>query len=120
MGEDGVLRSFGADREIVDAVPLRPELIRAHFEPTPPREFIKYEVPRGVDGEGVPKVQWFHPPKELIAAPLAEEHNEKDEELLKRYRQMCYEGRAKLVVEGRSDTSISLYLLFHFVSRFGP
>lgn len=100
MGEDGVLRSFDADRNIVDAVPLRPELITAYFEPTPPEELDKYEVTKGVDGRDVPEEQWFHPPKELIPAPLAEEHRERDPEKLEKYRQMYYEDRAKLVEEG--------------------
>lgn len=92
---DGVLRSWDADRNVVDAVPLSPELIKAYNElPPPPSEAVSsaYE---GIDGTKVPKEQWFKSPQHLIPEPLAEEHRERDPEKLAAYRKAYEEQRSR-------------------------
>jgi len=67
-GKDGVLRSLTADREVVDAVALRPELIKALLDRMPHRAQNEIDY-RGVDGTKVPREQWFHPDKSLLPPP---------------------------------------------------
>jgi hypothetical protein len=85
LGKDGVLRSLTADREVVDAVALRPELIKALLDRMPynPQAEIDY---RGVDGTKVPQEKWFHPDRSLLPAPFnppEERRNLSPEELEK-------------------------------------
>ncbi|PQE15864.1 hypothetical protein CJF31_00008470 [Rutstroemia sp. NJR-2017a BVV2] len=65
LGKDGILRSLTADREVVDAVSLRPELMKALLDRMPydPQAEIDY---RGVDGTKTSKEQWFHPDRSLL------------------------------------------------------
>ncbi|EED15561.1 conserved hypothetical protein [Talaromyces stipitatus ATCC 10500] len=72
IGKDGVLRSLTADRKVVDAVGLRPELIKAMLDRMPfdSQNEANY---RGVDGTKVSEDQWFHPDKDLLPPPLREE-----------------------------------------------
>ncbi|KAJ4264490.1 hypothetical protein NW762_005690 [Fusarium torreyae] len=67
---NGILRSLGPDRDVHDAVPLSPHLIKALLDRMPfvPQNEIDY---RGVDGRNTPKEQWFHPDRSLLPRPLA-------------------------------------------------
>ncbi|RFU27245.1 hypothetical protein B7463_g9097, partial [Scytalidium lignicola] len=89
LGKDGVLRSLTADREVVDAVALRPELIKALLDRMPhnPQAEIDY---RGVDGTKVPQEKWFHPDRSLLPAPFTppEERRNLSPEQLEKNRQM--------------------------------
>lgn len=107
LGEDGVMRSWDADRNVVDAVPLTPELIKAYFEIGPPQGQEAANALTGVDGRDVPKDLWFNPPKHLIPPPLAEEHRERDPEKLEEYRRMYYERRARMGLDGGNRGEIS-------------
>lgn len=89
LGKDGVLRSLTADREVVDAVALRPELIKALLDRMPhnPQAEIDY---RGVDGTKVPQEKWFHPDRSLLPEPFTppEERRNLSPEQLEKNRQM--------------------------------
>ena len=96
LGKDGVLRSLTADREVIDAVVLRPELIKAFLDRMPyyaPNE-IDY---RGVDGTKVPREQWFHPDKSLLPSPFTppEERRNQSPEQLEKNRKMLEERASK-------------------------
>ncbi|KAM0559868.1 hypothetical protein ACHAPJ_003816 [Fusarium lateritium] len=69
LGTDGILRSLGPYRDVHDAVPLSPHLIKALLDRMPfvPQNEVDY---RGVDGRNTPKEQWFHPDKSLLPRPL--------------------------------------------------
>lgn len=69
LGKDGILRSLGPDRDVHDAVPLSPHLIKALLDRLPfsPENEIDF---RGVDGRNSPKEQWYHPDKRLLPPPL--------------------------------------------------
>lgn len=95
LGKDGVLRSWTADRDVVDAVPLRPVLIKAYLDLLPYDEESEAMF-RGVDGRTVPREQWFDPPQDIRPLPLAEEHRERDEEVLERNRKLYREKREQL------------------------
>ena len=99
MAKTGVLRSWDADSNVVDAVPLRPALIKAFFETLPP-EHDNGAYSRGVDGRTVPEEEWFNPPKHLIAEPTPEEHRERDPEKLKALRKAYIEHRARFGERG--------------------
>ncbi len=113
LGEDGVLRSWDADRNVVDATPLRPDLIKAYLDRLPYDE-VTEKAFRGVDGRNVPREDWFHPPKALIPEPLPEEHRERDEKVLEKYRKQTEEWQKKMISENyegwpvviRSDNKI--------------
>ncbi|PQE29747.1 hypothetical protein CJF32_00000400 [Rutstroemia sp. NJR-2017a WRK4] len=68
LGKDGILRSLTADREVVDAVALRPELLKAFLDRFPhnPQSEIDY---RGVDGTKIPQEQWLYPDRSLLPPP---------------------------------------------------
>jgi hypothetical protein len=90
LGKDEVLRSLTADREVVDTVALRPELIKALLDRMPhnPQAEIDY---RGVDGTKVPQEKWFHPDRSLLPAPFnppEERRNLSPEELEKNRRML--------------------------------
>lgn len=96
LGKDGVLRSLSADREVVDAVALRPELIKALLDRMPYNAQNEIEY-RGADGTKVPHEQWFHPEdKSLLPPPYTppEERRNLSPEQLEKNRQML-EDRAK-------------------------
>ncbi|KAF5630991.1 uncharacterized protein FTJAE_8071 [Fusarium tjaetaba] len=56
LGKDGILRSLGPDRDVHDAVPLSPHLIKALLDRLPfcPENEVDF---RGVDGRNTPKEQ---------------------------------------------------------------
>ncbi|SPJ78924.1 uncharacterized protein FTOL_07315 [Fusarium torulosum] len=78
LGSDGIYRSLTADREVVDAVPFSPALIKAILDRVPYNE--EYEkVFRGVDGNKTPEEQWYKPLAGILPPPLEEGHREKSE-----------------------------------------
>ncbi|KAM0203255.1 hypothetical protein ACHAQI_010509 [Fusarium lateritium] len=60
LGLDGISRSLTADREVVDAVPLSPALIKAILDRIPYNEECE-KLFRGVDGNKTPREQWYKP-----------------------------------------------------------
>ncbi|KAF4970336.1 hypothetical protein FSARC_2592 [Fusarium sarcochroum] len=95
MCSDGVFRSLTADRDIVDAVPFTPRLIKAFLDRLPYEEETEKEF-RGVDGTKVPKEQWYKPLPGILPPPLEEEHRERSEEVLEGYRKKYFERRKKI------------------------
>ncbi|KAG7405083.1 hypothetical protein Forpe1208_v015135 [Fusarium oxysporum f. sp. rapae] len=71
LGKDGILRSLGPDRDVHDAVPLSPHLIKALLDRLPFRPENEIDF-RGVDGRNTPKEQWYHPDKCLLPPPLVQ------------------------------------------------
>ncbi|EWG49042.1 hypothetical protein FVEG_08662 [Fusarium verticillioides 7600] len=71
LGKDGILRSLGTDRDVHDAIPLSPELIKALLDRLPFRPENEIDF-RGVDGKNTPKEQWYHPDKGLLPPPLVQ------------------------------------------------
>lgn len=110
LDKDGVLRSLTADREVVDAVALRPELIKALLDRMPhnPQAEIDY---RGVDGTKVPQERWFHPDRSLLPEPFTppEERRNLSPEQLEKNRLML-ENRPRQDVEPQvlSDHDLGL------------
>jgi hypothetical protein len=95
LGKDGVLRSLTADREVVDAAALRPELIKAFIDRFPynAQNEVNY---RGVDGTKVPREQWFHvEDKSSLPPPYtpSEERRNISPEQLEKERQVLEEKR---------------------------
>ncbi|GFG00818.1 hypothetical protein IFM5058_00185 [Aspergillus udagawae] len=76
LDADGVLRYLIADRDVIDAVGLRPGLIKAFLDRMPFTQEAE-DIFRGVDGTLVPREQWFNPDKGLLPPPLPEEEREK-------------------------------------------
>ena len=102
LGKDGIMRSLTADREVVDAVPLRPELIKALVDRMPYRAQNEVDY-RGVDGTNVPREQWFHPDKSLLPPPYTppEDRRNPSPGQLEKNRQFL-EERAKSKAKGDS------------------
>lgn len=73
LGKDGVMRSLTADRRVVDAVGLRPNLIVAFLGRLPPEIRQTYGVNKDADGTKVPKEQWFSPDISLLPEPMSDE-----------------------------------------------
>ncbi|KAG9496104.1 hypothetical protein J7337_012680 [Fusarium musae] len=71
LGKDGILRSLGPDRDVHDAIPLSPQLIKALLDRLPFRPENEIDF-RGVDGKNTPKEQWYHPDKGLLPPPLVQ------------------------------------------------
>ncbi|KAF5695060.1 hypothetical protein FDENT_618 [Fusarium denticulatum] len=71
LGKDGILRSLGPDRDVHDAVPLSPHLIKALLDRLPFRPENEIDF-RGVDGRNTPKEQWYYPDKGLLPPPLVQ------------------------------------------------
>jgi hypothetical protein len=88
LDTDGVLRYLTADRNVIDAVGLRPGLIKTFLDcfPIPFSQEIEDKF-RGVDGTLVPREQWFNPDKSLLPPPLPEEEREKIRKRMAEYGQ---------------------------------
>ncbi|KAI1021011.1 hypothetical protein LB503_010204 [Fusarium chuoi] len=89
LGKDGILRSLGPDRDVHDAAPLSPHLIKALLDRLPFRPDNEIDF-RGANGRNVPKEQWYHPDKGLLP-PLVQ-----TEEQRKMIESMRDETRRKL------------------------
>ncbi|KAF2490600.1 hypothetical protein BU16DRAFT_585790 [Lophium mytilinum] len=76
LGHDGIMRSLSADREVTDAIPFPPRLIKAMKDRFPFDQKSEDSF-RGVDGTKVPEVQWWKPDKSELPPPLPEEEKEK-------------------------------------------
>ncbi|KAF7114448.1 hypothetical protein CNMCM5793_008752 [Aspergillus hiratsukae] len=85
LGSDGVLRYLTADRDVIDAIVLRPGLIKALLDRTPFSQETE-DTFRRVDGTLVPREQWFNPDTGLLPSLLLEEEREKVRE------RMAYAG----------------------------
>jgi hypothetical protein len=103
LGQDGVVRSLDADRNVTDAVGLRPELIKAWQEQMP-AEMNDEAAFADVDGTKVPREEWFNPPRHLLPSPLAEEHRERDPKKLAGFRKAYFERRSRLEAEVAETT----------------
>jgi hypothetical protein len=68
LGYDGVLRTFDADRNVVDAVGLNTAQIREYYEGLPIPERLL-----AADGRGVSRRDMFHPDEENVPRKLTEE-----------------------------------------------
>ncbi|KAF5567851.1 hypothetical protein FNAPI_425 [Fusarium napiforme] len=98
LGRDGIHRSLTADRDVVDAVPFSPPLIKAMLDRFPYSE-ESVKVFRGVDGTKTPKEQWYKPLPGTLPPPLEEKHREEAKKGEEDYRKW-YEERLKKVEAG--------------------
>ena len=71
LDRDGILRSLTADRDMVDAVPLPPRLIKAMLDRRPFYQHIE-DVFRGIDGTYVVQELWFNPDRAFLPEPMSE------------------------------------------------
>jgi hypothetical protein len=94
LGSDGIYRCLTADRDVVDAIPLTPPLIKALLDRFPYSEESEKKF-RGVDGTKTPKEKWYKPLCEL-PPPLRQERRTESEEKLEENRQWYYERRKKI------------------------
>lgn len=77
LGSDGVFRSLTADREVIDAIPLQPRLIKAMLETMPMDHDPRMEDRmRGVDGTKVAREQLYHPDRADLPPRLSKEQKE--------------------------------------------
>ena len=81
LGRDGVLRSFAANRDILDATGLRPSLIEAFLDGGPFQPDHKEQF-RGIDGSQVPREAWLHPDESMIPPALSNSEKQKGKEEL--------------------------------------
>jgi hypothetical protein len=84
LGIDGVMRSFDAERNIVDAVGLSPRQIELWFEgmPAAARLRFKQEEYKGVDGSNVLREKMFQ--CNDLPAPMSKALQEKMKEIAER------------------------------------
>ncbi|EOA87569.1 hypothetical protein ACJQWK_08650 [Exserohilum turcicum] len=73
LGDDGVLRSLTADRKVLAAEGLTPELTAAFLSRFPPDYRSKVTVLATADGTRVPREKWFAPAAGILPAPLPRE-----------------------------------------------
>ncbi|EXL97937.1 hypothetical protein FOIG_10230 [Fusarium odoratissimum NRRL 54006] len=95
LGRDGIYRSLTADRDVVDAVPFPPPLVKAMLDRFPYNEEA-VKVFRGVNGTNTPKEQWYKPLPGILPPPLEEEHREEAREGQDDYRNWYEERRKKI------------------------
>ncbi|KNG50880.1 hypothetical protein TW65_01858 [Stemphylium lycopersici] len=73
LGSDGVLRSVTADRKVLGAEGLTPELAQAFSMRLPEDYRAKITHPVTADGTKLPKEKWFDPDPGILPKPLARE-----------------------------------------------
>ncbi|KAF4446452.1 hypothetical protein F53441_9909 [Fusarium austroafricanum] len=105
LGQDGIFRSLTADRDVVDAVPFSPLLIKAMMDRLPYREQTDKDF-RGINGTKTPKEQWYKPLPGILPPPLEEEHRERSEEKLEENRRLYHEREKR--VQGGEKRAVCL------------
>lgn len=95
LGQDGVLRQWDADRNVVDAAALSPDLMKPFLERFP-YDKENEESFRGVDGRNIPWDGWFHPSEDEIPVPQREERRERNEDALEKNRKIYRERRERI------------------------
>ncbi|MCJ1361053.1 hypothetical protein MMC16_000150 [Acarospora aff. strigata] len=89
LGEDGVLRSLTADRDVLDAAGLNPRLTKA----LPNRISPGFRGGFGeADGAKTLREQWFNPDKSMLPPPLTDKQKKTTRKMLKDNKEML-EGR---------------------------
>ena len=81
LGGDGVFRSFTEPREVIDALPFSPNLIKALLDRMPFEQETENAF-RGVDGRNMPQEQWCCPAKSDVPDPLMKEEEEEAKKLI--------------------------------------
>ncbi|KAM5347316.1 hypothetical protein ACJ41O_010321 [Fusarium nematophilum] len=111
LGRDGIFRSLTADRQVVDAIPLPPRLIKALLDRMPfdPQNEIDF---RGVDGRNTPQEQWYNPDKDLLPRPyvVPEEKRKEVEARIEEAKKLMEErkNKPKCPVRIMSDHDLGL------------
>ncbi|KAI0166656.1 hypothetical protein GGR57DRAFT_447418 [Xylariaceae sp. FL1272] len=106
LGKDGILRSLTAERDVVDAAPLRPSLIAA-FHARMPKYYVGQYLTAewdGIDGSKTPESAWYNPDKSILPAPLSE--LEKKEAIEKMEALKSQESQASGVQQEEQDSSV--------------
>lgn len=98
LGCDGVLRASTIDHDILDAICLPPQLIKAFLD----RDTFDPQMEdmyRGVDGTKVPQEQCWKPGPSLLPPPFAEEEKACFKRRLRRTRKLFRRilGKGKVV-----------------------
>ncbi|OIW22700.1 hypothetical protein CONLIGDRAFT_153122 [Coniochaeta ligniaria NRRL 30616] len=93
LGYDGVLRTFDAERNVLDAVGLNPAQIREYYDGLPLPERL-----RTADGRNVSHWDMFHPDAENVPKIFTEEEKARivarNEEMFKRGVTTCVPGKS--------------------------
>lgn len=93
LGYDGVLRTFDAERNVLDAVGLNPAQIREYYDGLPLPERL-----RTADGRNVSSWDMFHPDAENVPKKFTEEEKARilarNEERAKRGVTTCVPGKS--------------------------
>ncbi|KAK3345120.1 hypothetical protein B0H65DRAFT_508888 [Neurospora tetraspora] len=93
LGYDGVLRTFDAERNVLDAVGLNPAQIREYYDGLPLPERL-----RTADGRNVSRWDMFHPDAENVPKKFTEEEKARilarNEEMAKRGVTTCVPGKS--------------------------
>ncbi|KAI4695190.1 uncharacterized protein J4E84_001815 [Alternaria hordeiaustralica] len=77
LGNDGVLRSLTADRKVLSAEGLRPELIETFLSRFPEDFRAQMTNPVFADGSKTPKERWFEPDAGTLPEPLSQQEIDK-------------------------------------------
>jgi len=93
LGYDGVLRTFDAERNVLDAVGLNPAQIREYYDGLPLPERL-----RTADGRNASCWDMFHPDAENVPKKFTEEEKARilarNEETAKRGVTTCVPGKS--------------------------
>jgi hypothetical protein len=77
LGKDGVLRTLSADRAVLDAVGLRPQLVKAFLDRVPPEYRALTPELEDADGSKASHEELWHPDPSLLPRPMGEEQKRK-------------------------------------------
>ncbi|KAF1849028.1 uncharacterized protein K460DRAFT_375755 [Cucurbitaria berberidis CBS 394.84] len=75
LGKDGVLRSLTADRKVLSAEAMSPQLITA-FHSRFPQDFREQIEVEGIDGRHTAKGRWYQPDEGILPEPLSQERSD--------------------------------------------
>ncbi|KAI4942654.1 hypothetical protein J4E91_009823 [Alternaria rosae] len=77
LGNDGILRSLTADRKVLSAEGLRPDLIEAFLSRFTQDFKAQMTNPVFADGTKTPKEKWFEPDAGTLPEPLSQQEIDK-------------------------------------------
>ena len=94
LGLDGVLRTFDAERNVLDAVGLNPAQIREYYDGLPLHEKL-----RTADGRNVSRWDMFHPDAQNVPKKVSENTEEEKARIWARNEEIANteEGKARIL-----------------------
>lgn len=109
LGDDGIYRSFSGfgSREVIDAVPFSPGLIKALLDRFPYNEDAE-RLFRGVDGRRTSKDRWYDPAQQNAPEPMTAEQEEETRRLMEEKGEAFFKQKDEQRRSGKGGCGVKI------------